>query len=133
MSEEIDMTEAQDWFDPETSTFGDRVAGAREAAGMSQKQLSRRMGVKLETLRKWENDMAEPRANRLSMLSGILNVSMRWLLNGEGEGLSEMPEQSTSDKDLDDILAEIVDLKRRANRTANRLGALEKRLRSWAE
>ena len=122
-----------DWFDPETSTFGDRVAGAREAAGMSQKQLSKRLGVKLETLRKWENDMAEPRANKLSMLSGLLNVSMGWLLNGEGEGVDADTDLTREDKDLEDILAEIVDLKSRALRTANRLGALEKRLRTWAD
>lgn len=124
---------SQDWFDPETSTFGDRVAGAREAAGMTQKQLARRLGVKLDTLRKWENDMSEPRANKLSMLSGLLNVSMRWLLEGEGDGVTGVPDVTREDKDLEEILAEIVDLKSRANRTANRLGALEKRLRSWAD
>ena len=46
MSDEM----TKDWFDPETSTFGDRVAGAREAAGMTQKQLAKRLGVKLVTL-----------------------------------------------------------------------------------
>ena len=43
-----------DWFGPETATFGDRVAGAREARGMSQSQLARRLGVKKETLVGWE-------------------------------------------------------------------------------
>ena len=75
-----------DWFDPETSTFGDRVAGAREIAKMTQEELAKRIGVKLVTLRNWENDMAEPRANKLSMLAGMLNVSIMWLLEGEGEG-----------------------------------------------
>ncbi|MCV2893289.1 helix-turn-helix domain-containing protein [Lentibacter sp. XHP0401] len=129
MSEE----QSKDWFDPETSTFGDRVAGAREAAGMDQKQLSKRLGVKLVTLQNWENDMAEPRANKLSMLAGMLNVSMMWLLEGTGEGVD--PEQviSREEKDMNEILAEIVDLKARSLRTANRLGALEKKLRTWVD
>lgn len=129
MSEEM----PKDWFDPETSTFGDRVAGAREAAGMTQKQLAKRLGVKLVTLRNWENDMAEPRANKLSMLAGLLDVSMIWLLDGTGEGVDPVQDVSREEKDMNDILAEIVDLKSRALRTANRLGALEKKLRTWVD
>ena len=129
MSEEM----TKDWFDPETSTFGDRVAGAREATGMTQKQLAKRLGVKLVTLRNWENDMAEPRANKLSMLAGLLNVSMMWLLDGTGEGVDPVQDVSREEKDMNEILAEIVDLKSRALRTANRLGALEKKLRTWVD
>ena len=129
MSDEM----TKDWFDPETSTFGDRVAGAREAAGMTQKQLAKRLGVKLVTLQNWENDMAEPRANRLSMLAGMVNVSMMWLLDGTGEGVGPVMSETREDKDMNEILAEIVDLKSRALRTANRLGALEKKLRSWVD
>ena len=129
MSDEM----TKDWFDPETSTFGDRVAGAREAAGMTQKQLAKRLGVKLVTLQNWENDMAEPRANRLSMLAGMVNVSMMWLLDGTGDGVEPVMSETREDKDMNEILAEIVDLKCRALRTANRLGALEKKLCSWVD
>ena len=31
----------QNWFSAEITTFGDRIAGGREAAGMTQTQLSR--------------------------------------------------------------------------------------------
>lgn len=125
MSEEM----TSDWFDPETSTFGDRVAGAREVAGMTQEELCKRLGVKLTTLQNWENDMAEPRANKLSMLAGLLNVSIMWLLEGEGEGIGPL-DQPTEASDMAGIIAEIVDLKARSLRTANRLSALEKRLRA---
>ena len=125
MSEEM----TSDWFDPETSTFGDRVAGAREVAGMTQEELAKRLGVKLVTLQNCENDMAEPRANKLSMLAGMLNVSIMWLLEGEGEGVDVL-DQTTDAQDMAGIIAEIVDLKARSLRTANRLSALEKRLRA---
>lgn len=80
---------ADDWYGPETATFGDRLAAAREMSGLTQDQLAQRLGVKVGTLRKWENDVAEPRANRLQMLAGLLNVSISWLLLGESEGLPE--------------------------------------------
>ena len=42
-----------DWFGPDAATFGDRVLGAREKSGMTQVQLSRRLGIKLSTLQAW--------------------------------------------------------------------------------
>ena len=75
-----------DWYGPETSTFGDRVCAAREQAGMTQKQLAKRLGVKHSTIISWAHALSEPRANRLSTLSVFLNVSFSWLITGEGEG-----------------------------------------------
>ena len=57
-----------DWYGPDAATFGDRVAGAREVAAMTQAQLARRLGVKKATLLGWEQDLSEPRANKLSMM-----------------------------------------------------------------
>ena len=88
-----------DWYGPDAATFGDRVAAARESAGMTQGQLARRMGVKKTTLIGWEQDLSEPRANKLSMLSGLLNVSMSWLLTGEGDDLSA-PSEDTLGEDI---------------------------------
>lgn len=117
------------WFDPETTTFGDRVAGARDASGMSQKQLADRLGVKLATLQAWENDLSEPRANKLQMLAGVTNVSIVWLLEGVGDGVADPQEAPPHGDAIKEVLAELRELKARANRTANRLGALEKRLK----
>ncbi|KPP85595.1 MAG: putative transcription factor [Rhodobacteraceae bacterium HLUCCO07] len=125
-------TLAEGWFDPETATFGDRVAGAREAAAMTQKQLAKRLGVKLVTLQDWENDINEPRANKLQMLAGVLNVSLTWLLDGSGDGIDAPEDVQPINDELGQILAELRELKARANRTANRLGSLEKRLRGLA-
>ena len=73
-------------FTDETATFGDRLALAREAAGLDLAQLAHRLGVRPETLRNWEEDRAEPRANRLQMLAGMLDVSLVWLISGQGPG-----------------------------------------------
>ena len=76
-----------DWYSNDIATFGDRVAAGREALGLSQKQLARKLGVAAKTVDSWEHDISEPRANKLQMLAGILNVSMPWLLTGEGDGV----------------------------------------------
>ena len=117
-----------DWFDPEATTFGDRLAGAREAAGMTQKQMAQRLGVKLKTLQGWEDDVTEPRANKLSTISGLLNVSLRWLLMAEGDG-PEAPSESAEDADVTALMTEIRTLRTQIVGTAERLGRLEKNLR----
>ena len=118
----------EDWFDPEATTFGDRLAGAREAVGMTQKELAQRLGVKLKTLKCWEEDLAEPRANKLSMMSGLLNVSLPWLLSGQGDG-PDGPAEDDLDQDLQAMMAEIRALRAQVIGTAERLGRLEKNLR----
>ena len=69
---------------PDMDTIGGRLSRARDAAGMSVAQLARRIGVKTSTLQAWESDRSEPRANRLTMLAGVLNVSLSWILYGVG-------------------------------------------------
>lgn len=117
------------WFSEEAATFGDRLAAAREAAGMTQKDLAKRVGVKVSTLARWEEDQAEPRANRLQMLSGMLGVSLRWLLTGTGDGV-DPPGAEDFPPDAGALLAEMRVLRTQAERTAERMGLLEKRLRT---
>ena len=120
----------EDWFSEGTSTFGDRLAGAREAAGMTQAQLAKRLGVKLSTMQSWEEDLSEPRANRLTMMAGIIGVSFSWLLNGEGEGV-EAPDMGQDLPDgVDELLLELRAIKARIYRETERMGIVEKRLRA---
>lgn len=124
------MTEMeQNWYAPDIATFGDRLTAAREAAGMTQDSLAKRLGVKKSTLRNWEEDLSEPRANRLSMLAGLLNVSMMWLINGEGEGI-ENPDAETIPADLTEIILEIREMRAELHGKAEKLAVMEKRLRN---
>jgi transcriptional regulator with XRE-family HTH domain len=127
--DQIEPETGRGWYDAETTTFGDRMTGAREAAGLSQADLARRLGVKVKTIRAWENDMAEPRANRLQMLAGLLGVSIMWLLNGEGDGLEgpELPVEVP--EDLTEILKDLRVLRVDQAQLAERTARLEKRLR----
>lgn len=122
------MTEEQ-WFSEDIATFGDRLAGAREAASLTQAGLAAKIGVKLQVLESWENDLKEPRANRLQMLSGVLGVSIPWLLTGEGDGPSGPDDDAPMDADVIDLLAEMRALQGEVKLTAEKLARLEKRLR----
>ncbi|MFT6023524.1 MAG: transcriptional regulator with XRE-family HTH domain [Ascidiaceihabitans sp.] len=122
----------QDWFGPDSATFGDRVAAAREQSGMTQKELARRLGVRAGTIRSWEEDTSEPRANRLSIMAGILNVSMMWLINGEGVG-AEAPDEDTTVPDVRNILVELREMRADMIARAEQMARLEKRLRRVLE
>ncbi len=118
-----DMT----WFTDENSTFGDRLGAAREGAGLSQTDLARRAGVRLSSIRSWENDQSEPRANTLQRVAGILGVSLMWLLAGEGEDTADAPVGAA--EDMRELLLELRALRSDHARIGERLGRLEKRLR----
>ena len=123
------MSSDVDWYGPETATFGDRLAAARDKAGMSQKELAKRLGIKLSTLKGWEEDLAEPRANKLQMLSGLLGISLTWLLNGEGAGLGSPDEEIELPSDVNEIWLQIRDVRTKMSGLADKLSVLEKRLR----
>ncbi len=115
------------WFDAEATTFGDRLTGAREAAGIDQSDLARRLGVKPRTIRAWENDQAEPRANMVRMLAGLLGVSLMWMLSGRGDGPSG-PSERLGD-DLEAMLLDLRTMREDQARLAERMARLEKGLR----
>ncbi len=69
---------------PANSTIAERVTGARESIGLTTAQLARRVGVRTRTLASWEAGRSVPRANRLFMLAGVLDVTPAWLIGGEG-------------------------------------------------
>ncbi|WP_138469041.1 helix-turn-helix transcriptional regulator [Poseidonocella sp. HB161398] len=121
-----------DWYGAEASTFGDRLAAARERMGLPRAELARRLGVKAATVQAWEDDIAEPRANRLQMAAGLMNVSLGWLLTGEGEGVEPPSDETIDPEDVETVLAEMRQIRAEMLRFANRVSVLEKRLRQAA-
>ena len=100
-----------DWYGPDKASFGDRLVAAREKSNLSQQDLAKRLGVKNSTIKSWENDNSEPRANRLSMLAGLLNVSITWLISAEGSGVEGPEKKYETPDDLQEPLKELMALK----------------------
>ena len=123
------MNDEDNWYGDGAATLGDRLVAARNAAGLSQIDLATQIGVKAVTLDAWENDWKEPRANRLQMLTGMLGVSLRWLLTGVGEGPDNPEDVTEIPSDINAMLAEMRKLRAHIAKSSVKLGELEKRLR----
>lgn len=61
------------------------VRTQRIKAGMSQSQLSGKLGVGISTLRAWENDRAQPMAGYLPDLAEILGCEIEDLFEPRGQ------------------------------------------------
>ena len=69
--------------------LGDRIRIAREARGITQKALARRLDVEQGHVWKWEHGVRTPRMLRLIIIADMLDVSLDYLIRGieEGSGL----------------------------------------------
>ncbi|MEP5758096.1 MAG: helix-turn-helix domain-containing protein [Litoreibacter sp.] len=116
------------YFAEGNATFGDRVEAGRVAAELSQQELAHKLGVKLKTVRGWEEDIAEPRANKLQMMAGLMNVSIMWLLTGEGDGVLGPDEAHDSKNEARIILAELSKTRAEIAKKLGQIARLEARL-----
>lgn len=66
-----------------TTTLGQRIRQAREAAGLSQADLASRFDIRVQSISQWENDKTTP-SRRLIDLASFLRVRLGWLANGQG-------------------------------------------------
>ena len=123
-----DVMEDRDWYSDANATFGDRLSAAREARGVSRPTLARRLGVANKTVENWEEDRSEPRANKLQMVAGLLDVSLPWLLTGQGQGVTSREARVGRD-DVDGLLDGLRTARAEMQRAADRIAVLEKRLR----
>ena len=117
------------YYANDNATFGDRIYAARVAVGLSQSALAIRLGVQLKTVKKWEEDITEPRANKLQMISGLLNISITWLLIGEGIGPQDPESIMPISADLNEILVELRHTKSELLHLTKNLDVIDKKLR----
>ena len=89
-----------------TYSLGQRIERARTAAGLSMDDVGKGLGIRRTTIQKWESGKLLPRSNNLQKLSGLLNVSLVWLLSGnapEGSALrSARDERRSASESLSD-------------------------------
>lgn len=68
--------------------IGRRIAEARRRSGLGRKvtqaELAARLGVTPQAVSGWERGEAMPESDKLTAISGYLNVGVGWLLEGDG-------------------------------------------------
>ena len=107
-------------------TLGGRISFAREASGLSAEEAAERLGVLATSWNAWECDRDVPRANRLTMMAGVLGVSPSWLLTGLGHGPKEEKSedgQAALREELRQASVDVEALNRRLRTIASRLEA----------
>ena len=88
---EYDRYRAQD------DTLGGRISLARESAMRSIDETACQLGVTAQVWMDWECDRASPESYHMPLITGVLRISLSWLV--AGQGLGPTPFVSTSDVD----------------------------------
>lgn len=70
-------------------TLGEKLKEARKKVGISQEQLSEKLGVSRSAVAKWETDNGIPDIDNLKTVSRLLNVSIDYLLDN-GKSIDEL-------------------------------------------
>lgn len=55
-------------------SLSERIAEARKAAGLTQTEVARRLGIRPQSVQAWESGVSAPRARRLTELAQVLDV-----------------------------------------------------------
>ena len=71
--------------DRKRTPFGERLVEAREAAGLSQRELADKLGMTQRALCWWEREPVALRPEQLAALTTALGVSADFLLGRDGE------------------------------------------------
>jgi transcriptional regulator with XRE-family HTH domain len=66
----------------EASFVGRRIADTRKQKGLKQTDLAERIGVSVDSVRRWEQGKREPRVNELEKVADVLETSSMFLLGG---------------------------------------------------
>ena len=74
-------------------TLGQRIKLRRKQVGLSQKSLSKAVGVSDSSISLWESDHTAPRGENLHELASALQCSPTWILFGDEDKTPDSPRQ----------------------------------------
>lgn len=93
-------------------TLGQRIKQRRKQVGLSQKELSKAVGVSDSSISLWESDHTAPRGENLHTLASILQCSPTWVLYGDNDKSPDAPRQLDSTQQLTEDEMEMLRLYR---------------------
>ena len=74
-------------------SVGERLRNLRHNMNMTLKDLGAELGVSLNTVYRWEHDLAAPRKEAMNKMAEIYQVPLKWLLYGitveEGNAITQ--------------------------------------------
>lgn len=73
--------------------FHERLSKLRDKTGLSQRELSSRLGMARTTYAGYENGSREPDLKTLSKLSEFFGVDLNWLVTGDESKTSDINEE----------------------------------------
>ncbi|MGD0338542.1 MAG: XRE family transcriptional regulator [Bacteroidota bacterium] len=76
--------------------IGERIKNAREAGGLLQAELARKLQVTPRTIQRWERGEQIPDADKILKIAHLTHAQSQWLLTGEGS--MYVPEQRSVDR-----------------------------------
>ena len=62
--------------------ISERIFGKLKELGMTQKEFSKRTGIRETTISEWKKKHTNPSADKIMVICNVLNVSPEWLLSG---------------------------------------------------
>lgn len=109
-------------IDDSAQQIGQRITEAREVLGDSVETLAERLGVTVDTVEAWESGERPMRANHMARVSGVLGISLSWLIMGRGA------EPMAEPTDLGSLRADLAAARSRLDDVVNELAVLDQRL-----
>lgn len=74
---------------------GERLKSAREASGLTQEELGKKVDVTGVTIMRYEKNQRQPRLGQFQRIADALGVDVNWLMNGK---TLEQRDQEMKDK-----------------------------------
>ncbi len=84
-------------------TLGGRISLARESAMQSIEDTACQLGVTTQIWMDWECDRASPESYHMPLITGVLRISLPWLVAGQGLG----PTPFVSASDVEEVRREL--------------------------
>ena len=72
-------------------TFGEKLQGLRQRAGMSQDALAEKLDVSRQAVSRWERDETMPETEKVIALANLFGVTTDYLLRDQPEEKEEAP------------------------------------------